>query len=144
MRYRRGSAADDKGNRMIYGTGVDIVEVYRMKDAIGKWGESFLSKIFTEKEIEYSGSRKCSSQHYAARFAAKEAVVKAFGDGAKSPFKWTDIEVLNNKEGKPGIRFYNDALKLKNKKKVGNALISISHSRNYAVANVILMSREKG
>jgi len=129
---------------MIHGTGVDIVEICRMKDAIDKWGEDFLSKIFTEKEIEYSKSRKCSSQHYAARFAAKEAVVKAFGDGAKSPFKWTDIEVLNNKEGKPGIKFYNDALKLKKRKKVGNALISISHSRNYAVANVILMSRGKG
>ena len=129
---------------MIYGTGVDIVEVYRMKDAIEKWGESFLGKIFTAREIDYSKARKFSSQHYAGRFAAKEAVVKAFGDGARSPFRWTDIEVLNNEDGKPLIRFYNDALKLKKKKKIADALVSIAHSRNYAVANVILLKGIKG
>jgi len=128
---------------MIYGTGVDIVEVYRMKDAIDKWGEAFLGKIFTGKEIDYSKSRKFSCQHYAARFAVKEAVVKAFGDGARSPFRWTDIEVLNNKDGKPGIRFYNGALRLKKRKKINDALVSIAHSKNYAVANVILLAKGK-
>lgn len=128
---------------MIYGTGVDIVEVYRMKDAVKKWGDSFLNKIFTEREIGYSRSRKSSFQHYAGRFAAKEAVVKAFGDGARSPFRWTDIEILNNEDGKPDIIFYNDALRLKKKKKIGHALVSISHSRNYAVANVILVGKRR-
>lgn len=128
---------------MIYGTGVDIVEICRMKDAIDKWGEGFLSKIFTGKEIDYSRSRKFSCQHYAGRFAAKEAVVKAFGDGARSPFRWTDIEVLNNRDGKPGIMFHNDALRLKKKKKINDALVSIAHSRNYAVANVILVAKGK-
>jgi holo-[acyl-carrier protein] synthase len=60
---------------MICGSGIDIVEVFRMKDAIGKWGRSFLSKVFTDREIEYSNSRRFSHQHFAARFAAKEAVV---------------------------------------------------------------------
>ena len=124
---------------MIFGTGVDIVEVFRMREAINKWGDSFLGKIFTPREIKYSNSKRFSSQHFAARFAAKEAVVKAFGEPRKHPIKWTDIEVLNDKEGKPVIEFREDALKLKKKKKVGDVIVSMSHSKNYAIANVILM-----
>ena len=124
---------------MILGMGVDIVEIYRMKDAIKKWGGSFLNKIFTPREIEYSSARRFSHQHFAARFAAKEAVVKAFGEPSKHPIRWTEIEVLNDKEGKPIIEFHNDALKLKKKKKVGDVVVSMSHSDNYAIANVILI-----
>ena len=124
---------------MIFGTGVDIVEIFRMKDAIDKWGDSFLGKIFTDREIKYSNSKRFACQHFAARFAAKEAVVKAFGEPKKFPIKWTEIEVLNDDEGKPMIKFHNDALKLKNKKKVDKVIVSMSHSRNYAVANVILL-----
>lgn len=128
---------------MIYGTGVDIVEVYRMKDAVGKWGESFLSKIFTEREIGYANSRRFSSQHFAARFAAKEAVLKAFGEGRKSPVKWTDIEVLNDAEGKPSIRFHDSAVRLKKKRGVGEVIVSMSHSKNYAIANAILLKSSR-
>lgn len=124
---------------MIFGAGVDIVEVFRMRDAITKWGDNFLSKIFTPREIKYSVSRRFSYQHFAARFAAKEAVVKAFGEPRKSPIKWTDIEVLNDKEGKPVIEFHDDALKLKKNKKVDDIIVSMSHSKNYAIANVILL-----
>jgi holo-[acyl-carrier protein] synthase len=118
--------------------GVDIIEIYRMKDSVKKWGKSFLTKIFTPREIKYSNARRFSYQHFAARFAAKEAVVKAFGEPNKHPIRWTDIEVLNDKEGKPIIEFHNDALKLKKKKKVGSVVVSMSHSENYAIANVIL------
>lgn len=128
---------------MIIGTGVDIVEVYRMRDAVKKWGEGFLGKIFTPKEIGYSNSRRFSHQHLAARFAAKEAVVKAFGEPRKYPIKWTDIEVLNDKEGKPVIEFHEDALRLKKTKKVGDVVVSMAHSKNYAIANVILLKRGK-
>ena len=124
---------------MIFGSGVDIVEVYRMRDAIDKWGDSFLKKVFTDREIKYSNSKRFSCQHFAGRFAAKEAVVKAFGEPKKFPIKWTEIEVLNDAEGKPIIKFHNDALKLKNRKRIGDVILSISHSRNYAVANVILI-----
>lgn len=126
---------------MIAGTGVDIVEVFRMREAVGKWGDSFLKKIFTDREIKYSDSKRFSFQHYAARFAAKEAVVKAFGEPRKFPLKWTEIEVLNDDEGKPLIKFHNDALKLKKKKKIGDVIVSMSHSKNYAIANVILLSK---
>lgn len=128
---------------MILGMGVDIIEIYRMKDSVKKWGKSFLTKIFTPREIKYSTARRFSYQHFAARFAAKEAVVKAFGEPNKHPIRWTDIEVLNDKEGKPVIEFHNDALKLKKKKKVGDVVVSMSHSENYAIANVIFMRRVK-
>ena len=124
---------------MIFGTGVDIVEVFRMRDAIDKWGDGFLKKIFTDREIGYSNSKRFSCQHFAARFAAKEAVVKAFGEPKKFPIKWTEIEILNDDEGKPMIKFHDDALKLKKKKKIERVILSMSHSKNYAVANVILV-----
>ncbi len=124
---------------MIFGIGTDIVEVFRMREAIAKWGDNFLSKIFTSREIKYANSRRFAHQHFAARFAAKEAVVKAFGEPRKYPIQWTDIEVLNDKEGKPIIEFHDDALKLKKKKKVDEVIVSMSHSKNYAVANVILL-----
>ena len=126
---------------MIFGTGVDIVEVFRMRDAIDKWGDNFLKKIFTDREIGYSNSKRFSCQHFAARFAAKEAVIKAFGEPKKFPIKCTEIEVLNDDEGKPMIKFHNDALKLKNKKKISDVVLSMSHSKNYAIANVIFLRK---
>jgi len=126
---------------MIFGTGVDIVEIFRMRDAIEKWGEAFLTKIFTAREIKYSNSRRFSHQHFAARFAAKEAVVKAFGEARKHPLNWTEIEVLNDKEGKPVIEFHNAALKLKKAKKISDVIVSLSHSKNYAIANAILLRK---
>jgi holo-[acyl-carrier protein] synthase len=126
---------------MIFGTGVDIVEIFRMRDAIDRWGEAFLTKIFTAREIKYSNSRRFSHQHFAARFAAKEAVVKAFGEARKHPLNWTEIEVLNDKEGKPVIEFHDAALKLKKAKKVSDVIVSLSHSKNYAIANAILLRK---
>ena len=126
---------------MIVGTGIDIVEVFRMRDAISKWGDNFLTKVFTDKEIKYSNSKRFAPQHFAARFAAKEAVVKAFGVARKYPLNWTDIEIFNDEEGKPVILFSNDALKLKKRKKVSEVVVSMSHSKNYAVANAILLRK---
>lgn len=126
---------------MIVGTGIDIVEVFRMRDAISKWGSSFLTKVFTNKEISYSNSKRFAPQHFAARFAAKEAVVKAFGEARKSPVNWTDIEVFNDKEGRPVMLLSNEALKLKRRKNVSEVIVSMSHSKNYAVASVILLRK---
>lgn len=128
---------------MIVGTGIDIVEVFRMRDAISKWGMNFLTKVFTDKEISYSSSKRFAPQHFAARFAAKEAVVKAFGVARRSPVNWTDIEIFNDEEGKPIIFFKNGALKLKKQKKVDEVVVSMAHSKNYAVANVILFRKVK-
>jgi holo-[acyl-carrier protein] synthase len=126
---------------MIFGTGVDIVEIDRVRDAIRKWDESFLKKVFTDREISYSNSRRFSHQHFAARFAAKEAIIKAFGEPRKHPMNWTDIEVLNDDEGKPLIEFHDKALALKKRKKIGDVIVSLSHSKNYAIANAILLKK---
>ncbi len=127
---------------MIYGAGVDIVEIARMKSAIKKHGESFVEKIFTPKEIEYARKRKISDQHFAGRFAAKEAFAKAFGEPRRFPIKWTEVEITNDGEGKPTLKFYGAAKRFLKKKGVVGSVVSISHSRNYAIANVILMKRQ--
>ena len=126
---------------MIFGTGVDIVEVDRVRNAIKKWGDNFLKKAFTKREIGYSNARRFSHQHFAARVAAKEAVIKAFGEWREFPVKWTDIEILNDKEGKPMVEFHDGALKLKEKKQVDRVVISMAHSKKYAVANAILLKK---
>ena len=116
---------------MILGTGIDIIEISRLQKAIDRWGEEFLTHIFNKEEIEYAKKRKFPTQHYAARFAAKEAVYKAFGDNKS--LGWKDMTILNDKNGRPYCR-----LKKKNFKK--KILISISHTENYAVANAIITS----
>jgi holo-[acyl-carrier protein] synthase len=127
----------------ILGIGVDIVEIDRMKAAINKWGAHFLNKIFTEREIKYSNSKRFCHQHFAARFAAKEAVVKAFGGTNKYPIQWTDIEILNDKEGRPVVEFSGDAIKLKELKNIDQVMLTLSHSKHYAVANAMLLTKEK-
>ena len=116
---------------MILGTGIDIIEIERLQKAIDRWGEDFLKHIFNEEEITYAKNKKFPAQHYAARFAAKEAIYKAFGDA--QTLSWKDMTILNDENGKPHCR-------LKNKDLKGKILISISHTKNYAVANAIITS----
>ena len=125
---------------MIIGTGIDIVEISRIKRAAQKWGDTFLNKVFTRKELEYSKKKHFPYQHLAARFAAKEAVAKAFGD--VDQISWKDIEVNNLENGKPHIKLTGNANSLKNKRGINKIIISLSHSKNYAVANAILVNKE--
>lgn len=124
---------------MIIGTGIDIVEISRVKNASLKWKDKFLRRIFTNKEITYSKERTYSYQHLAARFAAKEAVLKAFGNSWKKRAEWTDIEIWNEESGKPIVKLYGDVKKIKDKMKVDDIIISLSHTRTYAVASAILV-----
>ncbi len=126
---------------MIIGTGVDIVEVSRIKKAAIKWKENFLKKIFTDKELNYSEERSASYQHLAARFAAKEAVLKALGNGWTNRIKWNDIEIWNEESGKPNVRLSGEVEKVSKKLGVTDIIISMSHTRTYAVANVILTKK---
>ena len=114
---------------MILGTGIDLIEIGRIKKAIERWGDHFLDHVFCKEEIDYARKQKNPFQHFAARFAAKEAVLKAIGDNAH--VNWKDIKILNVETGKP-VCIYNEA-KFKNK-----ILISISHTDNYAVASAII------
>lgn len=116
---------------MILGTGIDIIEIDRLQKALDRWGEDFLTHIFNEEEIAYAKDKKFPAQHYAARFAAKEAVYKAFGD--KKALGWKDMTILNDKNGKPYCRLKKKGLK-------GKILISISHTQSYAVASAIITS----
>lgn len=128
---------------MIVGIGVDIVEVPRIKDACIRWQDSFLRKIFTEGEIAYSKARKFSYQHLAARFAAKEAVLKAIGDSSIHRIEWREVEVLNDEFGKPVIRLSGEAERIKEKKGICEIIITMSHTSKLAVANAVLVGHEK-
>jgi len=114
---------------MVLGTGIDIIEIVRIEKAIERWGDSFLHHVFHEEEIAYAQKFKNPAQHYAARFAAKEAVFKAIGDNPK--ITWKDFKIINNEHGQPFCLFNDKKFKHK-------ILISISHSDHYAVASAII------
>jgi len=128
---------------MVLGSGVDIIEVDRVKHAIKKWGDSFLSKVFTDKEVAYSKKKRFAYQHLAARFATKEAVLKAFGGGWLRNLPWKDVEIVNDKNGKPEINLYGEARRVYNKKNIKKIVVSMSHTKEYAVANAILIKKDK-
>lgn len=119
--------------------GTDIIEIERVKESIENLGEKFLERVYTKKEIEYCESKKKQKyQHYAARFAAKEALFKAISWKLEDKYEicWKDIEVLNNKQGRPELKVI--GVDLKN---VENIDISISHCKSYAVANVVVLAK---
>lgn len=119
--------------------GVDIIEVSRIKDSIEKFGETFLHKIFTENEVRYCESRNLEKfKSYAARFAAKEAVVKAMGTGFTKGISFKDIEVLNNDDGAPHINLFGKAREVFCDIRGKEISISISHCIEYAVAYTII------
>ena len=123
---------------MVAGNGIDIIEIERIKSAIDRWGPQLLKKIFTDGEIRYSEAKSFSAQHFAARFASKEAVLKAFGGNGSSHLRWQDIEILNDPSGRPRVRLLGKARQLKEKEKIDEIIISISHTKNHAVASVVL------
>lgn len=123
---------------MIVSCGTDIIETKRLRDAVKRWGEAFLKRVFTQKEIDYSMCRRFKCEHLAARFAAKEAVFKAFGDGF-SGAHFKDVEIINDKNGRPLVVLKGDMKKLSKKKKIDGIMVSMSHTRNYAQAIAIFI-----
>jgi holo-[acyl-carrier protein] synthase len=124
---------------VIAGVGIDIVEISRIRAAVTRWKEAFLKRIFTENEISYSHTKKFAYQHLAARFAAKEAVLKAIGDSSIQRIEWHEVEVFNDEFGRPYIRLSGEAKKIKDNKGISEIIISMSHTRTFAVANAILI-----
>jgi holo-[acyl-carrier protein] synthase len=116
---------------MVIGTGVDIIEIPRIRTAVEKWGDRFLTRVFTPEEIAYASKHTLPYQHYAGRFAAKEAVYKALGDRTIS---WLDITVINAPDGKPVPH-------VRGLSSDRSVHLSISHSRYYAVAQAIVETR---
>lgn len=121
--------------------GTDIIEIERIKDAILDGSDSFLKKVFTQFEIEHCETKKISKfQHYAARFSAKEALVKAFGTGLTGGISLTEIEVRNQDNGKPYIQLYGKAKEKYQELKLLSLDLSISHCQSYAVAYIVAVS----
>ena len=130
---------------MILHIGTDIVDIRRIKKVINKYGDKFKIRCFHEGEILRSESKIKSDESYAKRYAAKEACAKALGTGLAKGVFWKDIEVRNDKLGKPNIFLHNKALEFI--KKLGKNIeakieVSLSDEKNYAVANVIIYSNE--
>lgn len=113
--------------------GVDIIEIGRIERAAERWGDTFLHRVYTEPELQLYGT---SPSSLAARFAAKEAVVKALGTRERG-IGWKDIEILSEPNGKPVVNLYNKAREQANDLGLGRFAITLSHSREYAVAFVI-------
>ncbi len=118
----------------VIGIGTDIIECVRIAQMIEKHGEVFLTRVFTAREIQYCSTRRAANQHYAGRWAAKEAVLKVLGTGWARGILWTDIEVVNEVSGAPTIRLVNRAADIAAERGIRNVQISISHCRAYATA----------
>ena len=127
---------------MILGIGIDIIEVKRVEKMLEKRGESFLKRVFLPEEIEYCRNKSYPAQHYAARLAVKEAVMKAFGEGWTEKIGWKDILVTRTQKGQPGVELLDKGKKLRKEREVGEILISLSHADNYSVAQAIIISKQ--
>lgn len=123
---------------MIVGTGVDIAEVARIRESIERFGDRFLRRIFTEGEIGYCERRASRCESYAARFAAKEAAMKALGTGWSRGVRWRDIEVVRPKGQRPTIQFHGEAAAIAAKLGTRNIALSLTHTSEAALAHVIL------
>lgn len=119
--------------------GIDIVEIRRLSRISKKWGESFLSKVYTSRELAYARSKRFPYQHLAARFAAKEAIFKALGEVERNFVGWKNVEILNDAYGKPVVHWHGIAEKVRKKRKLKNVVVSLSHTENYAVASAMLL-----
>lgn len=122
---------------MIVGTGIDIVKNIRIEKLINKYGERFLKKIYKDNEIKYCQNKKNSAVSFAARFAAKEAVLKALGTGLRNN-SWQEIEVVNNKLGKPEVKLSGKTALRAEDLNVESIFLSISHEKEYSIAQIIL------
>lgn len=120
---------------MILGIGVDMVEIGRIKASLERFGTSFSEKLFTDHEIAYCSSKGHPAQHYAARFAAKEAFSKAIATGWAGTFQWKDAEVVNDDAGKPSFRLHGPTAEQFGHRSI---MLSITHTETTAAAFVII------
>jgi len=122
---------------MIQGIGVDVVDVERMKSILAEQGKTFIDRVFTETEVAYCEAKQNPEQHFAARFAAKEAVSKAMQTGWSGMFRWKDVEVVNEPSGAPKILLYNAVARSLEKSTVH---LSLSHTETTVVAFAVIES----
>ena len=127
---------------MLVGTGTDIIEIARIRQSIARFGERFLQRVFTASEITYCERKKNAAESYAGRFAAKEAAAKALGTGISRGISWLEIEVRRQPGERPTVHFTGRAAERAQAMGVAAASLSITHSRELALATVLLESVE--
>jgi holo-[acyl-carrier protein] synthase len=125
----------------ILGIGTDIVECLRIAQMIERHGETFIGRVYTDHEIQYCGCRKSATQHYAGRWAAKEAILKALGTGWQKGISWRDMEIRNDPGGKPVAVLRGGARDACESRGIADILISISHCRSHAVAYAVAIGK---
>ncbi len=123
----------------VFGIGIDVVENARIADLIRGHGQRFLDRVYQPGEIEYCQSMRDPAPHFAARFAAKEAITKAFGTGFAQRISWRDIEVRRKASGEPFVVLHAGAAELAKRLNIETVLVSLSYSQAYAVANALLL-----
>ena len=123
--------------------GIDIVEIKRLAKVSKRWGRPFLKKVYTDRELAYAKSKRFPYQHLAARFAAKEAIFKALGEVERNFVGWKNIEILNDGYGKPVVYWHGQAERTRKKRSLKGAVVSLSHTENYAVASAMLVFNHK-
>ena len=127
---------------MIIGLGTDIVEIVRIGRMIERHGELFLNRIYTPTEVQYCQRRKHANEHFAGRWAAKEAIMKTLGTGFIRGIGWQDIEILPSQSGQPHVTLRGGAEERAKSMGMDEVLITISHCREYATATAIGVSRQ--
>jgi holo-[acyl-carrier protein] synthase len=127
---------------IILGIGTDIIECPRIGKMIEQHGELFLRRVYTEREIRYCQARKHAIEHFAGRWAAKEAILKAIGTGWSRGIAWTDLEVRNAPGGQPKVHVCGGAKEAALERGIGDIMVSISHCRTYATAYALAIAPE--
>jgi holo-[acyl-carrier protein] synthase len=125
---------------MIVGIGTDLAEVGRIKRSLARWGDRFLNRVYTERERAYAAGKANAAERLAARFAAKEAGMKAIGTGWNFGVSWKDFEVVNESSGRPTLRLNGAAQRIASRLGVQRVSISLAHTAEMAFAVVILES----
>ena len=127
----------------IAGLGTDIVECVRIRKMIADHGELFLQRVYTDKEIRYCQARRQAAEHFAGRWAAKEAVLKALGTGWRRGISWRDVEIRNDPSGQPKVAVRGEAKEIAKRLRLKDILITISHCRQFATAYAIAVRLDK-
>jgi holo-[acyl-carrier protein] synthase len=123
----------------LFGIGIDVVEVERIESSMAEFGERFATKIFTEGERAYCNSQKRPAIHFAARFAAKVAVAKAFGTGIGKDLGWLDMEIVRKNSGEPELVLSGEGKAYAEGKGITEVKISLTHAQHYAAANAVAL-----
>jgi holo-[acyl-carrier protein] synthase len=127
----------------IVGLGTDIVECVRIRKMIEDHGELFLQRVYTDKEIRYCQSRRQAAEHFAGRWAAKEAVLKALGTGWRRGISWRDVEIRNDPSGQPKVAVRGEAKEIARRMRLQDILITISHCRQFATAYAVAVRPDR-